>query len=32
FAADKEELLAVEGMTDKIASRITDVLDSKKGK
>ena len=32
FAAGKEELLAVDGMTDKIASRITDVLDSKKGK
>jgi ERCC4-type nuclease len=32
FAASKEDLLAVDGMTDKIASRITDVLDSKKGK
>ena len=32
FAAGKDELLAVDGMTDKIAARISDVLDSKKGK
>ncbi|HKJ71106.1 MAG TPA: ERCC4 domain-containing protein [Gammaproteobacteria bacterium] len=32
FTATKDELLAVEGMTEKIASRISDVLDSKKGK
>jgi len=32
FAATKEDLLAVEGMTEKVAARITDVLDSKKGK
>lgn len=32
FAADREALLAVEGMTEKTAGRISDVLDSKKGK
>ena len=32
FAAGKEELMAVEGMTEKAANRITDALDSKKGK
>jgi Fanconi anemia group M protein len=32
FAAGRDELLAVEGMTDKTADRITNILDSKKGK
>ncbi|HKL78352.1 MAG TPA: ERCC4 domain-containing protein [Gammaproteobacteria bacterium] len=32
FAAGRDELLAVEGMTEKTAGRISDVLDSKKGK
>lgn len=32
FTASKEDLMAVEGITEKVASRITDALDSKKGK
>lgn len=32
FAAGRDDLLAVDGMTEKTADRITDVLDSKKGK
>lgn len=32
FAASRDDLLAVDGMTEKTADRITDVLDSKKGK
>lgn len=32
FQATREELLEVEGMREKVANRITDVLDSKKGK
>ncbi|MFP4614531.1 MAG: ERCC4 domain-containing protein [Thiohalorhabdus sp.] len=32
FQASREELLAVEGMREKVANRISDVLDSKKGR